>query len=114
VGRRSRRRPPGRGLHLPWLTGTQTYGRTQWRTYRDTIREGSSDFHNEILTLVAEGSRAAARLRYTGTHTGHLAGLSPTRRRFTYAGAAFFEAGAGQLGSAWVLGDLGVLHEQLT
>src|SRR3954462_12834767 len=69
--------------------GTRTRGRSQWRSYRDAIRAGSSDFHNEIVTLVAEGNRAAARLRYTGTHTGHLAGLSPTGRRFTYPGAAF-------------------------
>lgn len=94
--------------------GTQTHGRDPWRAYRDAIREGSSDFHNEIVTLVAEGSRAAARLRYTGTHTGPLAGLPPTGRRFTYAGAAFFEAGGGQLRSAWVLGDLAGLRKQLT
>jgi steroid delta-isomerase-like uncharacterized protein len=94
--------------------GTQTHGRTQWRAYRDAVRQGSSDFHNEVVTLVVEGARAAARLRYTGTHTGQLAGLSPTGRRFSYAGAAFFEASAGQLRSAWVLGDLAGLREQLT
>jgi steroid delta-isomerase-like uncharacterized protein len=93
--------------------GTETHGRRQWRAYRDIIRAGSSDFHNEIVTLVADGDRAAARLRYTGTHTGHLAGLPPTGRRFEYAGAAFFEATSGRLGSAWVLGDLTGLRAQL-
>jgi steroid delta-isomerase-like uncharacterized protein len=93
--------------------GTHTHGRDEWREYRDAIREGSSDFHNEVVTLVADGDRAAARLRYSGTHTGHLAGMPPTGRRFAYSGAAFFTAEAGRLTSAWVLGDLTALREQL-
>ena len=66
-----------------------------------------------MLTVVTQGSHAAARLLYTGTHTGDLAGMSPTGRRFSYAGAAFFTADAGRLTSAWVLGDLHALREQL-
>ena len=93
--------------------GTETAGRAEWRSYRDAVRAGASDFHNELVTLVAHGDRAAARLRYSGTHTGRLAGLPATGRRFTYAGAAFFEAQQGRLASAWVLGDLTALQEQL-
>jgi steroid delta-isomerase-like uncharacterized protein len=93
--------------------GVETTGRTEWRSYRDAIRAGSSDFHNELVTLVAHDGHAAARLRYAGTHTGHLAGLPPTGRRFSYAGAAFFTGGAGRLRTAWVLGDLVALLEQL-
>ena len=93
--------------------GTETRGRDEWRSYRDAVRAGSSDFHNEILDLVADGDRAAARLRYTGSHTGPLAGLPATGRRFSYAGAAFFIGDARQLTSAWVLGDLTALREQL-
>ena len=92
--------------------GVETKGRTEWRSYRDTVRAGSSDFHNELVTLVVQGGEAAARLRYTGTHTGHLAGLPPTGRRFSYAGAVFFTAAGGRLTSAWVLGDLAALREQ--
>ena len=93
--------------------GTETRGRDEWRSYRDAVRAGSSDFHNEILDLVADGDRAAARLRYTGSHTGPLAGLPATGRRFSYAGAAFFTGDPRQLTSAWVLGDLTALREQL-
>jgi predicted ester cyclase len=89
--------------------GTQTRGREEWRTYRDQIRAGSGDFHNEVLTLVADGDRAAARLRYSGTHDGPLAGVAPTGRRFVYSGAAFFTARDGKLETAWVLGDLTAL-----
>ena len=93
--------------------GTSTAGRDGWRAYRDLIRAGSSDFHNTVVTLVCEGPSAAARLRYSGTHTGPLLGLAATGRRFEYAGAAFFTIVDGHLASAWVLGDLDGLRGQL-
>ena len=94
--------------------GQETSGREGWRRYRDMVRAGAADFHNEIIELVCEGQRAAARLRYTGTHTGPLLGLPATRRRFEYAGAAFFTADLRWLTSAWVLGDLEALRGQLS
>lgn len=93
--------------------GQQTTGRDEWRSYRDSIRAGSADFHNEVVALVCEGQRAAARLRYSGTHTGPLLNLQATRRRFEYAGAAFFITDGQRLASAWVLGDLEGLRRQL-
>ena len=93
--------------------GTETLGRDTWRGYRDSVRAGSADFHNDVVSLVVDGDRAAARLRYTGTHTGDLAGMPATGRRFHYAGAAFFTALDGRLTSAWVLGDLEGLRRQL-
>lgn len=93
--------------------GEQTTNRSGWRAYRDRVRHGSSDFHNEIITLVADGDRAAARLLYSGTHTGPLLGFTPTGRAFGYSGAAFFTASQGLLTSAWVLGDLHDLRHQL-
>lgn len=93
--------------------GDVTRGRDEWRRYRDTVRAGSSDFRNEVLTLVVERDAAAARLRYTGTHDGPLAGVPPTGRRFAYEGAAFFVTRDGRLACAWVLGDLAGLHQQL-
>ena len=93
--------------------GSQTRGRDGWRGYRDAIRAGSRDFHNEVTDLVASGNRAAARLRYTGHHTGPLAGVDATGRWFEYAGAAFFASRGGRLTAAWVLGDLDGLRRQL-
>jgi predicted ester cyclase len=94
--------------------GDRTNGRDEWRTYRDKVRAGSSDFHNDIIDLVVSGERAAARLEYSGTHDGPLLGVAPTGRRFNYAGAAFFTAAHGQLIGAWVLGDLAGLTAQLS
>ena len=98
--------------------GEQTTGRDGWRAYRDRVRGGAPDFANEIVELIVdhasgEEQRAAARLRYTGTHRGPLLGLPATGRRFRYDGAAFFRARAGRLVEAWVLGDLAALRDQL-
>jgi hypothetical protein len=41
--------------------GQETSDRQGWRRYRDLVREGSADFHNEIVELVCDGGRAAAR-----------------------------------------------------
>ncbi len=94
--------------------GTVSIGRDGWIDYRQVIRSASPDFHNELVTLVCDGDRAAARLLYSGTHSGPLLGIPATGRRFQYAGAAFFTVADGQLASAWVLGDLEALRGQLT
>jgi steroid delta-isomerase-like uncharacterized protein len=94
--------------------GTETVGRDGWRGYRDVIRRGAPDFRNEIVDLVVDGDRAAARMRYTGTHQGPLLGLAATGRAFGYDGAAFFRARSGLLAHAWVLGDLDGLRRSLT
>jgi predicted ester cyclase len=104
----------GPGFAFRGSLGQETLGRDGWRRYRDLVRAGSADFCNEIVELVCDGQRAAARLRFTGTHTGVLLGVPATRRRFEYAGAAFFTPDSRWLTSAWVLGDLDGLRRQLS
>lgn len=93
--------------------GQTVNGPDGWRGYRDMIRDGSHDFHNEIIDLVATEDRAAARLQYSGTHTGAMLGHDATGQRFNYSGAAFFRASDALLTEAWVLGDLQTLSAQL-
>jgi len=93
--------------------GSRTVGLDDWRTYRDGVRRGSSDFDNQIVDLVVAGDRAAARMTWSGTHDGPLLGLEPTGRRFAYDGAAFFTARDGLLADIWVVGDLDALRRQL-
>jgi predicted ester cyclase len=94
--------------------GQETVGLDDWRAYRDGVRRGSSDFHNEVVDLVAGGDRAAARLAWSGTHDGPLLGIEGTGRRFSYDGAAFFTARDDLLTEVWVLGDLEGLRRQLS
>jgi predicted ester cyclase len=93
--------------------GQETTGLDEWRAYRDGVRRSAPDFHNEVVDLVVSGDRAAARLRWSGTHTGPLLGIAPTGRSFRYDGAAFFTARDGLLAEVWVVGDLGALQAQL-
>jgi steroid delta-isomerase-like uncharacterized protein len=93
--------------------GQETVGLDQWRDYRDGVRRASPDFHNHVVDLVAEGDRAAARLVWSGTHSGPLLGVEATGRRFSYDGAAFFTSRDGMLADIWVVGDLDALRRQL-
>lgn len=93
--------------------GQATVGRDGWRGYRDQIRRGAPDFHNELLDLVAIDNRAAARLRFTGTHRGTLLDIPATGRGFAYSGAAFFTVADGLISDIWVIGDLDTLRRQL-
>jgi steroid delta-isomerase-like uncharacterized protein len=93
--------------------GDEVGGRDGWRRYRDKIRAAVPDFHNQIVELVVEGDRAAARLRYSGHHEGELLGARGVGNRIEYSGAAFFRVRGGLLADAWVLGDLDALRSQL-
>ena len=94
--------------------GQETLGVSAWRSYRDGVRRASSDFRNEVVDLVVEGERAAARLVWSGTHDGTLLGLPASGRRFSYPGAAFFTVRDGLLADIWVVGDLAALRDQLS
>ncbi len=93
--------------------GQRTVGRDGWRSYRDQIRRAAPDFHNEVLDLITNDHRAAARLQYTGTHLGPLLGIPATGRMFMYTGAAFFTTADGLITDIWVVGDLDELRRQL-
>ncbi|HVV09375.1 ester cyclase [Amycolatopsis sp.] len=93
--------------------GDETRGHDSWRGYRDRVRAAVPDFHNEIVELVAEHDRAAARLWYSGHAQGELLGVSGGGAPIGYSGAAFFTAAGGLLTSAWVLGDLDTLRSRL-
>lgn len=93
--------------------GDEVRGRDGFRGYRDRVRAAFPDFHNEIVDLITEGERAAARLRYTGHHQGEVLGAAATGVLVTYSGAAFFTARDGRLREVWVLGDVDNLRRQL-
>lgn len=89
-------------------------GRAGFLAYRAEVREAFPDFVCDLQSVVAEPARAAARLRFHGTHKGPFWGVEPTGRRIDYAGAAFFDVTAGgQIGRIWVLGDLVAVRRQL-
>jgi predicted ester cyclase len=93
--------------------GDEVHGPDGWRSYRDKVRSAVPDFTNEIVDLITDGNRAAARLFFAGHHHGTLLGVGGTGRPIGYNGAAFFTSAVGRLTQAWVLGDLVSLRGQL-
>jgi steroid delta-isomerase-like uncharacterized protein len=94
--------------------GAETAGRDGWRGYRDAVRRGVPDFRNDLVDVICEGDRAAARLSCSGQHQGPLLGLPGSGRRFRYDVTAFFRCREGRIAEAWVLGDVEGLRRQLS
>ena len=72
------------------------------------------NLYHVIEDVVIEGDKAAARVVYTGTHSGKLFGFEPTGNRIRYSGACFFKFENDKIIDASVLGDLNALYGQLT
>lgn len=51
--------------------------------------EAFPDFHVEVLDVVVEGDRVAARFRNTGTHEGEFMGIPASGRAFKLEGSDF-------------------------
>jgi predicted ester cyclase len=65
-----------------------------------------SDLDMEIVDLIAENDKVAARFLCSGTHTGEWLGHVPTGRRFhRVAEVYFFEFTNGRISKAWGLED---------
>jgi predicted ester cyclase len=72
-----------------------------------------SGYRCEIEVLITEGDRAAAKVRFSGLHTGEFLGHLPTERHLEWIGTAFFAKNESKLSDIWVLGDLDSLRAQL-
>jgi steroid delta-isomerase-like uncharacterized protein len=55
-----------------------------------TAFEAFPDFHLELLDVIAEGDRVAARFRNTGTHEAEFMGIPASGRPVNVAGSDFF------------------------
>jgi steroid delta-isomerase-like uncharacterized protein len=104
----------GEGIVFRGSLGVSVEGPEGFKEYMRTVRRAFPDFHNQVEELIAEDNHVVARLTYTGTHNGELFGISATRRRVAYAGAAIFRIAEGRIIEAWVLGDVHGLVRQLT
>ena len=93
--------------------GVGANGRAEVCDYVRMVTTALSDYRCHLETLVVEGSSAAARVRFSGVHSGEFLGYAPTGRRVEWIGAAFFVEQDGALRDIWVLGDLASLRAQL-
>jgi len=85
--------------------GIERHGHAGLAAYVGEVTGALADYRCEIETLVVEGERAFARMRFSGRHTGLFQGFAPTGAEVVWEGAALFETEGGRIRKLWVLGD---------
>ncbi len=93
--------------------GVGARGRREVCDYVLMVTTALSGYRCDVEALIADGDSAAAKVRFSGIHTGDFLGHPPTGRRVEWTGAAFFAADENKLCDIWVLGDLESLRSQL-
>ncbi|MBU3717532.1 MAG: ester cyclase [Actinobacteria bacterium] len=93
--------------------GLGARGRREVCDYVPMVTTALSGYRCDVESLIADGDSAAAKVRFSGIHTGDFLGHPPTGRRVEWIGAAFFTADESKLRDIWVLGDLESLRSQL-
>ncbi|MEP6658334.1 MAG: ester cyclase [Acidimicrobiales bacterium] len=93
--------------------GSVRHGHRDFADYVRSVTTALSGYKCEIEQLVAEGDSVAARMLFSGRHTGELLGRAPTGKTVKWAGAAFFTFERELVRDLWVLGDLVSFYAQL-
>lgn len=68
---------------------------------REELFRGLPDVTQTVEFLLVDGDRAAARVRFTGTHTGRFAGVPPTGRPLSVPAHMFLRVEDGQIAEEW-------------
>ena len=93
--------------------GQLHHGHAGFAEYVDFVHTALGNYRCDIQEIIAEGSKAFARMLFSGIHRGEFLNYSPTFKRVEWAGAAVFSFGGGKITDLWVLGDLHGLMQQL-
>ena len=93
--------------------GLAAVGRSEVCDYVTMVTTALSDYRCDVEALIDQGRSAAAKVRFSGLHSGSFLGVPPTGRRIEWVGAAFFVEEDDMLRDIWVLGDLVHLRDQL-
>jgi predicted ester cyclase len=93
--------------------GPQLVGIGAFQGYVTAVRAALADYRCTVLDCVTEGSRAFARMLFSGRHVGEFRGFPPTGATVSWTGAALFDLHGEQIRRLWVLGDLAGLGETL-
>ncbi len=74
---------------------------------------GMPDWHTEIIDMIAEGDKVAARVNMTGTHTGDFFGIPATGKRVEFTGIYIAHIANGKIVEHWGEEDAVSLLTQL-
>jgi steroid delta-isomerase-like uncharacterized protein len=91
------------------MRGLEAFG-----AYVRSVRHAFSTYRCEILDLLLDGERVAARVRFSGVHdAGPFLDHPPSGRDLAWEGVGFFTLEAGRIRRLWVMGDMLGLMNQL-
>lgn len=93
--------------------GQVRHGQAGFAEYVDFVHAALDNYRCDIQEVIAEESRAFARVLFSGIHRADFFGYPPTFKRLEWTGAAVFAFREGKITNLWVLGDLHGLMEQL-
>ena len=95
-----------------------TFGQTMrgldaFGAYVRSVRHAFSTYRCEVLDLLADGEKVAARVRFSGRHdAGSFLDFAPSGRDLAWEGVGFFTLEEGRIRHLWVMGDmLGLLGQ---
>ncbi|MBR0679036.1 ester cyclase [Roseomonas eburnea] len=96
--------------------GQTMHGHDAFAAYVRSVRHAFSTYRCEVVDLLCDGERVAARVRFSGRHdAGSFLDFAPTGRDLAWEGVGFFTLGAGRIRHLWVMGDmLGLLGQLRT
>jgi steroid delta-isomerase-like uncharacterized protein len=100
-------------LALPTFVGHGPGGRDGLRAELQTWAAAFPDLEIRIDDTIAEGDRAALRMRLRGTHTGTFAGIPASGRQFEVRSTDVVRIADGRIAEAWPLYDLAGLLVQV-
>lgn len=86
--------------------GQARVGHDDFWSYVDFIHAALANYRCDILDLVVEGSKAFARMRFSGIHRGEFFGYQPTGKPVEWLGSALFSFNGDKVADLWVLGDV--------
>jgi steroid delta-isomerase-like uncharacterized protein len=84
-------------LAAPNYTNHDGYDRAGLKAAVAGMKTGIPDARLEVENLVAEGDAVVARFTMTGTHSGSMMGETPTGKKFSTRGMAFFRLANGRI-----------------
>ena len=93
--------------------GPELRGPDGFIAYLRSVHAALENFTCTIEDLIATADRAAAKMRFSGTHRARFFGIEATGRAIAWSGAAFFTARGGRISELWVLGDVEAVMRQL-
>ncbi len=93
--------------------GPTLVGHAEFARYVEWVTGALGDYTSDVLALVEEGHRVAAKLRFHGIHRAEMFGVPPTGRHVWWYGAPLFTFEGDRVRDLWVLGDVHGLIERL-